>query len=249
MQNYQYSENFFKNQRDMSRSSAQVIIPMLLELVQPRSVVDVGCGVGGWLAVFREQGIEDIRGVDGAYVNKDLLFIPKEAFTEYDLRQPFTADRQYDLVISLEVAEHLPPEAAETFVQTLTGLGPVVLFSAAVPYQAGVNHLNEQWQDYWAGLFRQQGYLPIDTLRRQVWSNENVAFWYAQNMLLYVREDYLQQHSALLRAYEQTSPEQLAILHPKMLTDIGVARWFMFFKRLPFTLQRALKKRLNRRAG
>ncbi len=241
-----YSDQFFKNQRDMSRSSAQVIIPMLLELVQPRSVVDVGCGVGGWLAVFQEHGIEDIRGIDGAYVNKDLLFIPREAFTEYDLRQPFQPERQYDLVVSLEVAEHLPPASAETFVRTLTGLGPVVLFSAAVPFQAGVNHLNEQWQDYWAGLFRQQGYLPVDALRKRVWSNENVAFWYAQNMLLYVREDYLGQSAALLRAYEQTSPEQLAILHPKMLTDLGISRWFMFFKRLPFTLRRTLNKRRAR---
>ncbi len=243
MQKQPYSENFFKSQRDGSRSSAQVIIPMLIDLIQPPRVIDIGCGVGGWLAAFSEAGITRIRGVDGSYVNRELLFFPEEFFTEHDLREPYHDSQQYDLAISLEVGEHLPAEKADTLVDTLTGLAPVVLFSAAIPYTAGVNQLNDQWQDYWAEKFQQRGYLAVDYIRKEVWNNPAVAFWYAQNMLLYVREDYLQSHPPLLREHEKTSLNQLNILHPQMLTDMGLTRWFMLVKRLPFTVNRLIKKR------
>jgi hypothetical protein len=62
--------------------------------------------------------------------------------------------RTFDLAICLEVAEHLPPEAAEGFIDSLTRLAPVVLFSAAITFQVGNQHLNGQWPDYWATLFR-----------------------------------------------------------------------------------------------
>ncbi|MBZ0292965.1 MAG: class I SAM-dependent methyltransferase [Anaerolineae bacterium] len=247
MSQFTYSEKFFKSQRDGSRTAAEVIVPLLIDWVQPASVIDIGCGAGGWLATFHEAGVQDIRGVDGSYVNRDLLFISPENFTEHDLRQPFTARRSYDLVVSLEVAEHLPLDSADTFVETLTNLGPVVLFSAAVPFQAGVNHLNEQWQDYWADKFRTRGYLAVDCIRKRVWNLPEVPFWYAQNTLLYVREDYLRTKPDLQREYEQTSQQQLAILHPQMLTDMGITRLLTLMKLFPFTIRRTINKRLLRR--
>jgi cyclopropane fatty-acyl-phospholipid synthase-like methyltransferase len=61
--------------------------------------------------------------VDGAYVDRTLLEIPSERFQPADLRQPIRVGRQFDLVVSLEVAEHLPAECAAAFVQSLTALG------------------------------------------------------------------------------------------------------------------------------
>ena len=70
----------------------------------------------------------------------------------------------------LEVAEHIPPECADIFVESLTwGLAPVIMFSAAVPGQGGTLHLNEQWPAYWASKFAQHGYVLIDCLRPQLW--------------------------------------------------------------------------------
>ena len=149
--------------------SAEVVVPMVMELVHPRSVTDLGCGLGTWLSVFREAGVEDVLGVDGEYVRLESLEIPKERFVAHDLRQPFAAGRRSDLSMSLEVAEHLSPEYAAPFVTTLTRLAPVVLFSAAVPGQGGTEHVNEQWPSYWAQLFRERGYLPVDCLRRHLW--------------------------------------------------------------------------------
>ena len=74
----------------------------------------------------------------------------------------YAGDRYpYLRFICLEVAENLPPEAAEGFIDSLTRLAPVVLCSAAIPFQVGNQHLNGQWPDYWATLFRRHNYVAI----------------------------------------------------------------------------------------
>jgi SAM-dependent methyltransferase len=184
--------------------------------VEPKSVIDVGCGTGVWLSVFKEYGIEDIWGVDGEYVAKETLEIPEERFIPSDLGRPFHSKRKFDLVVSLEVAEHLPRQSAETFVGSLTGLGPVVLFSAAIPYQGGSQHLNEQWQGYWADLFRERGYVGIDCLRRRIWSNEEVEFWYCQNTIVFAAQGQLENHPLLKKEHELSYTLPLSMVHPRL---------------------------------
>jgi SAM-dependent methyltransferase len=142
--------------RTRSRSSADVVLPIVLETIPAQSVIDVGCGVGTWLAACEEHGIRDYLGIDGNGASTDLDISP-EHFRVMDLTQPFTIGRTFDLAMSLEVAEHLPPSAATHFVKALTGLAPAVLFSAAIPGQGGTRHINEQWQSYWADLFAVEG--------------------------------------------------------------------------------------------
>ena len=99
---------------------------------------------------------------------------------------PLGIDRRFSLAICLEVGEHLPPERAPGFVTDLTRLAPVVLFSAAVPGQGGTNHVNEQWSEYWVALFEAQGWTCRDAVRPWVRTNEDVAWWYRQNLYLAV---------------------------------------------------------------
>ena len=113
-----YTDHFYLRQRDGSRRSAAAIIPLVLDLVPARSVVDVGCGVGTWLSVFIDRGVADVLGVDGGYVDRALLEIRPERFIAADLRKPLRSGRAFDLAVSLEVAEHLPAECAATFVGT-----------------------------------------------------------------------------------------------------------------------------------
>lgn len=169
-------------------NAAEEVVPYLISLFQPKSVVDVGCGLGSWLKVFEEKGISDINGLDGSHVNKSLLYIDENKFITTDLEKPVKLDRKFDLVISLEVAEHLKPEVAEIFVETLVNLGDLVVFSAAVPQQGGQNHLNEQWPTYWRDLFRKHNYYFYDVFRQQFWNNPKVDWWYRQNMFLVAKE-------------------------------------------------------------
>jgi hypothetical protein len=61
--------------------------PLLIELFHPRSVVDLGCGTGIWLAAFREQGVTDVLGIEGAWVPRLQRVILEELFLEHDLMQ------------------------------------------------------------------------------------------------------------------------------------------------------------------
>ncbi|GET42079.1 glycosyltransferase [Microseira wollei] len=201
-----------------SRSSAQQIIPLLIELLQPfppNTVVDLGCGLGNWLAVFKEFGIEDCLGIDGEYLDPNLLQIPLSQFTSHDLKQPLPIEKKFDLAICLEVAEYLPSECGEQLINSLTQLAPVILFSAAIPFQAGF-HLNEQWPQYWVNLFQKNGYAVVDVLRKKIWSNEKVEPWYAQNIFIFVKQDCLSRYPELEKAYQNTNISQLAIVHPRI---------------------------------
>lgn len=195
-------------------SSAVEIVPTIIELVNPRSVVDVGCGVGGWLATFMQHGIQDVAGYDGEWLQLDDLLIPKERFHRHDLCTPLTLDRVFDLAISLEVAEHLRPQAAAGFVQTLARLANVVLFSAAVPFQGGTNHLNEQWPAYWVELFSRHRFVPIDCLRLKFWNNPRVKYWYPQNMMFFVSERHLPDYPALVEASIKANAAGVSLVHP-----------------------------------
>lgn len=209
-----YTAQFYEQQKGGSRRSAQAIVPLVLRLVQPRHVIDVGCGVGTWLSVFKELGCEDIVGVDGAHVDRKMLQIPAERFFTSDLTQPLRLGRQFDLVVSLEVAEHLPAECAERFVDSLTRLGPLVLFSAAIPFQGGTHHVNEQWPDYWARYFHERNFVVLDPIRKQVWDNEQVDYFYAQNILMFARRELADGNPALREAAANTAAAQLCLVHP-----------------------------------
>jgi SAM-dependent methyltransferase len=183
-----YSAEFFQSLRDGSRHSAAIVVPVLVDLIQPKSVVDVGCGTGVWLSAFRERGVADVLGVDGPWTGGAPRELPDSFFREHDLRQPLKLDQPFDLAVCLEVAEHLPPEAAQPLVESLTRLAPIVFFSAAIPFQGGDGHVNERWPSYWSDLFAAHGYrCPLD-LRSRFWANDAVEFWYRQNMACYVAE-------------------------------------------------------------
>jgi SAM-dependent methyltransferase len=181
-----YDKAYYASIVRAAESSARVIVPLVQDLIGPRSVLDVGCGNGIWLDAYRRAGVADYYGVDGAGAG-EVLRIPEDHFSVRDLTIPLDLGRQFDLVQSLEVAEHLPALSAGNFIRSLTRHGDAVLFSAAIPYQGGTGHLNEQWPDYWAVLFREHGFEAYDGLRPQVWGDGRVAWWYAQNTLLFVR--------------------------------------------------------------
>jgi hypothetical protein len=240
-----FTTDYFQITQEYRRRSAQEIIPILVDLFHPSSLVDVGCGLGDWLIECKRQGIEDIQGIDGEHIEQSALYIPTKQFLVADLSKPLKLERQFNLVLSLEVAEHLPAESAEIFVDSLIQLGQIVVFSAAIPSQGGIGHLNEQWPSYWVKYFEKRGYLVVDCLRKKVWENPNVACWYAQNMLLFVHPEAFQRYPFLQQEHETTLRSQLDLVHPNMflmrlaLNQLNISsteyrkedveRWFKWF--------------------
>jgi ubiquinone/menaquinone biosynthesis C-methylase UbiE len=75
-----YDDAFCNLQVERSLRSAMVVAHMVHRLFSPRSVVDVGCGLGAWLRAVSEVGIGQICGIDGDYVNRQNLLIPRAKF-------------------------------------------------------------------------------------------------------------------------------------------------------------------------
>jgi SAM-dependent methyltransferase len=173
-----YSAEFFAELRDMTVSSADVVVPLVLEHYRADSVIDVGCGEGWFGKAFADRGCRVI-GVDGAYVQERVI-----NFREADLAEPLPPLGSFDLAVCLEVAEHLDNDRGPTFIDELCQLAPTVLFSAAIPGQGGMDHRNEQWPGYWVELFSHNGYTCSAALRWKIWDNDQVACWYRQNLLV-----------------------------------------------------------------
>lgn len=217
-----YSSRFYRTYHAEVEASARAVAPLILEMTRARSVVDVGCGQGTWLSVFRELGVERVQGMDGSYVDRAALRIPAECFRAVDLAHPpsggagAAAPGSFELAMSLEVAEHLPPETADAFVAFLTSLAPVVVLSAAVPGQGGTGHVNEQWPDYWVARFAARGFAVADAIRPRIWSDRRVAAWYRQNLLVFVRNERLAEYPALAEAAARTRIETLCVVHPEL---------------------------------
>ncbi len=180
---FEYPQQFYNT------TSAEEVIPYIIDLLQPSSVLDVGCGNGTWLKVMQEQnGINKVLGIDDPRTDRSTLLIPEQCFRAADLTKGFTMEERFDLVISLEVGEHLPDEAADRFVKSLTDHSDRIVFSAAIPDQGGIYHINEQWPEYWQAKFAALGFELYDVFRDRFWHNDRVQWWYRQNMFLYIRK-------------------------------------------------------------
>lgn len=205
-----YQDNFYNVHLEDSLNSAKEVIPVILKYITPKSVIDVGCGIGTWLSIWKEYGVNNITGVDGSYVISENLLIDKKDFIAANLEKGFNLNQQFDLVSSLEVAEHIKPEHAEIFVASLCDLGDIILFSAAIPGQDGTLHLNEQYPDYWIQLFAKHGFTPYDCIREHVWNNEKVSLWYRQNSMFFIRNSSVDKYSNITKECRKI----LSIVHP-----------------------------------
>lgn len=215
-----YNKSFYNERQDGSLFSAESILPIIIDICQPKSVMDLGCGIGTWLSVFKNKfKIGDILGVDGDYVDLNMLQIDRTQFVAHNLETRFIAPRKYDLAMSVEVGEHLPDNCADNLVQSLTDASDIVMFSAALPGQTGTHHINEQVPEYWAKKFIARGYVCIDCIRKQIWNVKGIDVWYRQNILLYIKEEvYNSRFKDKLGVYkDKTDPEFLVRAHPELL--------------------------------
>ncbi len=182
-----YDDAFFDYISLGSQRSAAVVAPLLLKLYPAQSLCDIGSGRGAWLVEWERSGLANYLGVDGDYVSLERLMIPRDHFVTRDLTKPFDLGRSFDLVTSLEVGEHIAPEAAETYVDNLCRHSDAILFSAATPGQGSTSHVNEQRPDFWRRRFCARGYRAFDMIRPKLRGQKQVEPWYRYNTLFYAR--------------------------------------------------------------
>jgi len=187
--------------------AAEAIVPVLMDWFHPTSVIDIGCGLGTWLYVFKSHGVEKILGVDGNHLDTNLVVINKDDLLLINLEEEFVIDRKFDLAISLEVAEHLSESSADHFIKSLTKLSDVIVFSAAIPGQGGQNHINEKWIGYWQSRFAKYDFLLSDEIRPLFWNNEKIEWWYRQNMVIAIKKGTLVPFRGIKSPLDLVHPE------------------------------------------
>lgn len=183
-----YNDEFFRNNQYNSMISGVHVLRAIMKRISINNVVDFGCGTGTWLYAAKILNASIVAGYDGDYVNRKLLLIDEEDFYPCNLENPIQTDRKYDLAISVEVAEHLPESAADTFIDSITGAADIVLFSAAHVGQGGDNHINEQPFSYWKDKFENRGYGHIE-IRPFYAGDWEIESWYRENIGLYVKKE------------------------------------------------------------
>jgi glycosyltransferase involved in cell wall biosynthesis len=238
-----YNDTFYVNQQSASSRSAKCVVPIVLSLCPVINVIDVGCGVGTWAREFLDRGIKDVLGIDGDYVNRDLLKIPQSCFHVCNLSEPIELNRRFELAVCLEVAEHLDQLRAEGFVADLTKLASVILFSAAVPGQGGTHHVNEQYLSYWAALFEAKGYTMLDVLRPRIWNDPKCDWTYRQNAVLFVeRGNHLVPDNQVLSGVDYIHPFH----YSEILEKLNNPTIGYISRSLPGAVKRSLKVRWGR---
>jgi len=210
---------YLHNEEVHNLDDPQRIVPVLIDKFKPKSVLDVGCGIGNFLSEFKKGGVQKVLGVDGAWVDRKILhkYLNEEEFQDSDLEKPIKLDQKYDLVISLEVAEHLKLSSAEIFVKSLVDAGDIVVFSAAIPGQGGQNHVNEQPLSYWKKIFESYDFSLYDELRSMIWNDTSVSWWYRQNMVIFKSNSKF--------GFKPSSEEMIDVVIPELFDNrIGVIR-------------------------
>ena len=204
-----YTDSFYASMKDKENGCRRAA-EYVFGLIRPASVVDIGCGTGAWLGLFKACGAQ-VHGYDGDYVNREMLVIEQEEFTPYDLSETIPVDRRYDMAMSLEVAEHLDAGCVDRFVADLTQISDVVLFSAAIPGQGGDGHVNEQWPDYWQEKFEANGFVCCDCLRDVFWNMDELNYYYKQNIVLYVNKE---KEALIQKLRSMEKRPMMNIVHP-----------------------------------
>jgi len=183
-----YASDYFSS--ELFAADYTSIAEIIVDQFNPHRILDVGCGPGHLSREFAHLG-RQVLAIDG-FSSPDFRNLPVR-FMRVDLNNPeeivqAVARETFDVVVCLEVAEHLRPEVSGALIEALTAAADVVIFSAGVPNQGGRGHINLRPRDFWHGQFNKHGFVCGDQLRSILRGRPQVAPWYRLNVLDYVRK-------------------------------------------------------------
>lgn len=184
-----YNSEYYEYVDENAYASAPVIADSIIDLFDPKSILDIGCGTGALLYELRKRGI---AGTGLEYSEEALTYCRERGVDvmKFDLRSkndPFP-NRNFDVVVSMEVAQQLPESSADDLVDLICEHGNHVVFTAATPGQGGRAYVNQQPHRYWIEKFRSRGFQFLEKQSakwRQEWEDEVVSSWYSKNLMLF----------------------------------------------------------------
>lgn len=244
---HNYNKKFFKYIDNQSFDSAEIILREIYKNIKFKSIVDVGCGTGSWLrAASRIAKNLNLIGIDGGYAKKTFN-CEKAKFITHDLEKNFNRKikNKSDLIVCMEVAEHLSFKRSVSFIKNLCSLSDTILFGAAIKHQRGTLHINEQPQSFWINLFSKNNYIPHYLPRKKLWNNEKILKtpYYISNSFLFIKKN--SKHLKKFNKYKVNENDVVDIVHPiylDWLQDKNSPFRTHFYYFFP-SLYKALKRR------
>lgn len=189
-----YDNEFFdSSHRQMIYQTS--VIPVVLSLINkynPKSLIDIGCGDGLFLSEFKKHNIE-IMGCDNSREGLKRCKLKRIPITKFNIvKDTLAVNKQFDLAICFEVAEHIPNFASEKLVSTLCNISKVIAFTAAPPGQGGDNHINEQPHTFWIKKFDYLNfYLDNNDTNclKDKWRKAGVVNYMIDNLMMFKRKN------------------------------------------------------------
>lgn len=211
-----YDQRFFDGIRAGIKRSAEALVPLLVSELTPalqnKFLIDVGCGEGLWMEEFAAWDFTTL-GFD------DYTEGPKIINVDLEKTLP-PVEHPFGLALCLEVAEHLTPERGSSFIADLCKLSDLIVFSAAIPGQRGVNHLAEAWPAHWVGHFRDNGFAVSGAMRWMIWEDEEIEVWYRMNLLIAAKHP-----ERLPNLFDTPLAYPWPVVHPKKFAEIAGVKW------------------------
>lgn len=193
-----YDIKYFTDGLDAAYNrSCEVIAESIVKAFCPKSVFDVGCGRGQLLLALKKRGVI-CRGLEYSSVVLDICRQSGLDVTKFDIEHDMLQKGfKVDVVVSTEVAEHLPESCADRFVDFLCAISDNVLMTAAEPARTweeikwGHDHVNEQPKEYWIDKFGDRGFKyneDISMQFRREWKEREVSAWYVRGLMVFRKE-------------------------------------------------------------
>jgi len=187
-----YDKDFFQRNDDSRMRSAQIMAESIITHFAPSTVIDVGCGSGALLYCLQCHSVK-VQGLDYSNAALDICRSRGLNVMKFDLENDVMVDpKMFDLVVSTEVAEHLPESSSERYVDLLCSVSDKVLFTAATPGPGGIDHVNEQPYEYWIEKFNARRFhydKVLSELLASIWKEKGVLGWYHENVMVFLKEE------------------------------------------------------------
>lgn len=157
----------------------------LIDNLNIKSVVDIGCGPGGMVELFKKKGLK-VLGLDGDFTLERPDFIKENVVVHDFTTGPYQLDDIYDLAWTVEFVEHVDEKYMQNFIDVFKQCRYVIM-THALPGQPGHHHVNCQHAGYWLNVMEKNGF------QAQPFTLQNVRA--ASTM----RERYIRQQSLFFK--------------------------------------------------
>ena len=184
-ENGSFNNNFFKG-HSYDRELGEALC-LFSELMEVKTIVDLGCGPGWYVKALRDAGFS-VDGFDGnphTGFLSDIIMQDGTSCNQIDLTEENVFNEKYDMVLSLEVGEHIPKKFEDVYISNLlNNCKKYLIVSWAIENQKGDGHVNCRHNKYIIDKITRAGYIeiiPIKNYLRYVAELE----WFKNTILVF----------------------------------------------------------------